>query len=82
MFSDSHIAERGMFQKMQHPVAGMIQQIGFPIKFSETRGEITTHAPELGEHTEAVLTQLGYDQTELAQLRAAGVIGQMAQVEW
>ena len=82
MFSDPHIAERDMFQEMQHPVAGVIQQIGFPIKFSETPGEITAHAPALGEHTEAILTQLGYDQTELEQLRAAGVIGQMAQVEW
>ena len=82
MFSDPHIAERDMFQEMQHPVAGTIQQIGFPIKFSETPGEIATHAPGLGEHTESVLTQLGYDQTELEQLRAAGVIGQMAQVEW
>ena len=82
MFSDPHIAERDMFQEMQHPVAGTIQQIGFPIKFSETPGEIATHAPGLGEHTEAILTQLGYDQTELEQLRAVGVIGQMAQVEW
>ena len=75
MFSDPHIAERDMFQEMQHPVAGTIQQIGFPIIFSETPGEIATHAPGLGEHTEDILTQLGYDQTELEQLRAAGVIG-------
>lgn len=82
MFNDPHIAERDMFQEMQHPVAGMIQQIGFPIKFSETPGEISNHAPGLGEHTEAVLTQLGYDKADLAKLQASGVIGQMAQVEW
>lgn len=82
MFNDPHIAERDMFQEMQHPVAGMIQQIGFPIKFSETSGEISNHAPGLGEHTEAVLTQLGYDKADLAKLQASGVIGQMAQVEW
>ena len=82
MFSDPHIAERDMFQEMQHPVAGIIQQIGFPIKFSKTPGEIIAHAPGLGEHTEAVLTQLGYDKADLEKLQVAGVIGQMAQVEW
>lgn len=81
MFSDPHITERDMFQEMQHPVAGMIQQIGFPIKFSETPGEIYAHAPGLGEHTEVILKQLGYDKADLAKLQAAGVIGQMAQVE-
>ena len=81
MFSDPHITERDMFKEMQHPVAGMIQQIGFPIKFSETPGEIYAHAPGLGEHTEVILKQLGYDKADLAKLQAAGVIGQMAQVE-
>ena len=40
---------------MQHPVAGTIQQIGFPIK--ETLGKMYTHAPLLGEHTAQILTQ-------------------------
>ena len=32
-------------------------------------------APRLGEHTEAVLTALGYDEGARARLRAAGVVG-------
>ena len=76
MLNDPHIIARDMFTHMQHPVAGMIQQIGFPIKFSETPGEIYAHAPRLGEHTETILTQLGYTANDIEHLRANGVIGQ------
>ena len=60
---------------MNHPVAGSIKQIGFPIKFSETPGEIQSHAPILGEHTEEILSQLHYSSEMIENLRNNGVIG-------
>ena len=76
MFNDPHITAREMFTEMHHPIAGMIKQIGFPIKFSETPGEIYTHAPILGEHTTEILTNLGYSTEDMKHFRTAGVIGQ------
>ena len=41
IFSDPQIMDRELFTNMNHPVAGSIKQIGFPIKFSETPGRNT-----------------------------------------
>ena len=76
MFTDPQVMAREMFTDMQHPIAGKINQIGFPIKFSETPGKMSAHAPLLGEHTEEILTQLGYAAHDIERLRAVGAIGQ------
>ena len=60
---------------MEHPVAGKIKQIGFPVKFSKTPGEITRHAPLLGEHTDELLGSIGYTEEEIASLKKSGVAG-------
>ncbi len=75
IFSDPQIMDRELFTNMNHPVAGSIKQIGFPIKFSETPGEIQSHAPILGEHTEDILSELQYSSEMIENLRNNGVIG-------
>ncbi|MBN2335885.1 CoA transferase [Candidatus Bathyarchaeota archaeon] len=68
-------AAREMFVKVNHPVLGEITEPGFPIKFSETKGDATTPAPLLGEHTEEVLRSvLGLTGEEVESLRKEGVI--------
>ena len=59
----------------QHPTHGKMKLLGMPVKFSETMGEPRGRAPEHGEHTESVLTELlGYSWEEIDQLREAGAI--------
>ena len=66
---------REMFVKVDHPVLGEIIEPGFPIKFSETKGDITKPAPLLGEHTEEVLkTFLGISEDDIKSFRETGVI--------
>ena len=77
LYEDPQIIEREMFTTMQHPTAGKIQQIGFPIKFSETPGEIYAHSPMLGEHTEEILLQIGYSKENILSLEENGVIGRL-----
>ena len=48
--------------------------IGSPVKLSETPPSVRTAPPMLGQHTDAVLTELGYDRAAIADLRATGVI--------
>jgi len=74
VFEDPHVRSRQMLVETTHPKAGRVRQIGVPIKFSETPGEIRRPAPEIGEHTEEILGELGYAQEEMDRLRKMGVI--------
>ena len=66
---------REMFIKVNHPVLGEIIEPGFPIKFSETKGDNSAPAPLLGEHTIEVLSSLlGLSPERLEELRKKGVI--------
>ncbi len=59
----------------EHPAIGKTQLVGLPVKFSRTPGDPRARAPELGEHTEEVLTGLlGYNWDQVAKLREAGAI--------
>lgn len=73
-FADPQMRARGMLQWMDHPVEGRIPQIGFPVKFSDTPGEMRRPPPLLGQHTDAILGDLGYAPDEVARLRAEGVV--------
>ena len=49
--------------------------VGFPVRLSETPANPRGHAPELGEHTETLLTEmLGYSWEDVARLKESGVI--------
>lgn len=73
-FSDPHVLHRQMVVEVEHPLFGRSRQVGIPIKFSETPGQIRTPAPLLGQHTEEILRALGYGPEEIADLRRTGAI--------
>jgi crotonobetainyl-CoA:carnitine CoA-transferase CaiB-like acyl-CoA transferase len=66
---------RHMVMEMEHPVEGAIKALGFPVKMSETPQEVRYPPPLLGQHTEAVLTELGYDSVKVQELRNKGAFG-------
>ena len=74
VFADPQVRSRQMLVETTHPKAGRVRQIGVPIKFSETPGEIRMPAPEIGEHTEEILGELGFAQEEIDRLRKMSVI--------
>ena len=66
---------REMFVKVDHPTMGELTLPGFPIKFSETKGDISAPSPLLGEHNVEVYKRLlGYSEEKIEQLRKTGVI--------
>jgi crotonobetainyl-CoA:carnitine CoA-transferase CaiB-like acyl-CoA transferase len=70
------VKSRGMIVENEHPVAGKVRLVGIPVKLSETPGSIREPAPLLGQHTEEILqTYLHMGQTEVNELRQAGVLG-------
>lgn len=59
--NDPHIAiAREMIQKIVHPIASEVRIIGNPIKMSETKPQIYTSSPLLGEHTDYILNRYVY----------------------
>ncbi|GAC1346104.1 MAG: CaiB/BaiF CoA-transferase family protein [Myxococcales bacterium] len=74
VFSDPHLAARGFFPDAPHAKLGPVKQVGSPMRLSATPVRMERAGPLLGEHSAEVLSQLGYTQDEIHQLRGAGVI--------
>lgn len=74
VFQDPQILAQEMVLEVEHPGHGMVRMLGFPMKFSETPCQVRLAAPELGEHSDAVLAELGYSDAARQALRADGVI--------
>lgn len=74
VYQHPQVKARHMDLEVQHPVAGRIHTIGFPVKYSSTPGQMYRPAPALGQHTFATLGSLGYSAEQCCQLEAEGVI--------
>jgi formyl-CoA transferase/CoA:oxalate CoA-transferase len=72
--SHPQVLHRGMVVKMEHPKAGEIRVLGNPLKFSALDVAYRLPPPLLGQHTEEILSGLGYSAGEIEELRANGVI--------
>jgi len=72
---DPHINARNMFTEVVHPKLGKIKVLNFPVKLSETPGEVRSAAPLLGQHNKELLKNyLGYTQEDITLLEKEGVI--------
>ena len=65
---------REMTVDVEHPTLGRLRTLGTPIKMSATPLDPRRRAPMLGEHTDQVLADAGYNSDEIEQLRSAGVV--------
>jgi crotonobetainyl-CoA:carnitine CoA-transferase CaiB-like acyl-CoA transferase len=70
--------DSGLVVEYPHPLWGMMREIGSVIHLSETPGNVTWPAPRLGEHTEEILTELGYSTSQIQALLRQGVVASAA----
>ena len=76
-------------QALDHPhirATGFMQDVDYPglptpapvaraaVRLSETPGDIASRPPTLGEHTDRVLAELGYDAAAIAALQQSGIV--------
>ncbi|WP_439861209.1 CaiB/BaiF CoA transferase family protein [Pseudomonas sp. MBLB4136] len=74
MFTDPQFLAREMFLSARLPDGKPFKMPGIVPKLSDTPGSAEWIGPKLGEHTEALLAELGYEQEQVAELRRSGVI--------
>lgn len=71
-YASDHGRHRQMKIEIDHPIEGKVPNIGFAVKMQGTPQQVRRHPPLLGEHTDEVLTQLGYSQTDRIRLAEGG----------
>ena len=74
LVTEPQALENGYITSLEHPSLGEVGVVGSPIKLTKTPAGPAACAPELGQHTEEVLLELGYDWEAIERLKVAEVI--------
>jgi alpha-methylacyl-CoA racemase len=72
--NDPQIRARNMIVEVETPSGEKVKQVGISVKLSDTPGSIRMLAPKTGEHTDAVLADLGYGMADIERWRGEGAI--------
>jgi crotonobetainyl-CoA:carnitine CoA-transferase CaiB-like acyl-CoA transferase len=75
VLDDPHIKAKNLFQATDFPgLDKPAPLMRTPVELSKTPGEIRHRAPQLGEHTDAILMEIGYNASEIAELRSKRIV--------
>ena len=72
MFDDPDLQARGWITSYEHPVVGRLDAQGILVDLDATPGRVAGPPPVLGQHTDAILSWLGYGADEIAELLTSG----------
>ena len=68
LHADPHLAATGFFRPFEHPTEGAMEIPDTAFRFDRAPLPIRLGQPQLGEHTEALLTEAGFDAGEIAEI--------------
>jgi len=74
VMADPHVRARELVVDTDHPTLGRVETLGTPVKLSDTPLMPGRPAPTLGQHTDELLGEAGFDPDEIVGLRDAGVV--------
>ncbi len=72
--ADPQLQHRGMVFNTDDPREEQTTRVGSPFKFSDMTVKTGGRVPRLGEHTQEILNDLGYDQGEIEKMKQDGVV--------
>jgi len=75
VFADPQVQHRQMLLAHRTTAGEVVQQAGIALKLSDTPGSVRHLGPRLGQHTDEVLSALGYGQDDRERWRAQGIVG-------
>lgn len=75
LFDDPQMQANDLVAEIEHPHIGTFKAYGITPKFSATPADIRLPPPQLGEHNDLLLTELGYSPEAIAALRQQGALG-------
>ncbi len=70
---DPQVRHLDLVEELAHPQAGKLQFVGGPVRYDGLAKEPSTSPPLVGEHSAAILKELGYDQTDVDGFVAQGI---------
>ena len=73
-FADPQVRHLGIATPIEHPKLGSIEIVGQPVHLTRTPQRMRCASPDKGEHTDAVLAELGYDSATISELRERRII--------
>ncbi len=71
---DPQTAERALIVEIEHPLLGVARSIANPVRMSETPPVYRLPPPMLGEHTDGILSELGFAAAQIEELRREGAV--------
>jgi crotonobetainyl-CoA:carnitine CoA-transferase CaiB-like acyl-CoA transferase len=74
VFDDPHVKHLKLATTVRHPRLGELEVQNLPVTLSRTPGAVRTPAPDVGQHTDEILGELGYSKEEIAAIRRDGVV--------
>jgi crotonobetainyl-CoA:carnitine CoA-transferase CaiB-like acyl-CoA transferase len=74
VFADPQVNHIAAAAAVEHPRLGRLRMINQPARLSRTPASLKAATPELGAHTEEILSELGFEKQQILKLRESGVI--------
>ena len=75
VINDPHVLENEFIAELDHPNKGKLHYVGLPVKLSKTPGKLRMPAPDLGQHTEEILTEIcDYSWDEVIDMKLAEIV--------